>query len=451
LKKSRELIESPRVVGSFFGIAVLLVVVRSVLEAATSLRAASEVCYISAQAFNYAEDAEMSHTSVQNVVLRIGLHELTRPKERAEDWIWMIDHTIQAGTTKCLIVLGIRHANYLAINRPLEHRDMQVLSLQPVEVSSGTIVEAQLEALVSQVGKPLSILSDRGSDLKKGVELLGEKHSGIISLYDIVHIVSRMSEKIMNADSRWPAYRQACCRCANATRQTTLAHMKPPTPKSKARYMHIDEEVRWGARSLAILDQARNGKLSCEQKAQLSLDELEKQLGWLDEYRQSLIQWEAITHIVKKSCRLVRTCGYGAALQQRIAAELGEWKDLTVSALVKDIVTHCEQSSQLVGLRGRLPGSTEVLESVIGKGKQLAGSHPIGSFTRQLLALASAVVTPTAEYVRASLSTCRIKHLKRWCLENLPVSMQANRRRDLAPTEAEQKLRKQLSVQSPNF
>ena len=41
-------------------------------------------------------------------LLRIGLAALLRPKVIAEDWVWMVDHSIQIGQCKCLVILGIR-------------------------------------------------------------------------------------------------------------------------------------------------------------------------------------------------------------------------------------------------------------------------------------------------------------------------------------------------------
>jgi hypothetical protein len=440
-----------KVVGSLFPMTVILIVVRSVLESATSLRAACGACHISAQTFGFAGESELSHTTAQNMILRIGLHELTRPKEISNDWIWLIDHTINGGTTKCLIVLGIRQSDYLTLKRPLEHKDLQALALLPVEQSNGPIVRDQLADLTNNVGVPMAVLSDRGSDLKKGVELLRGSHPEIIALYDIVHVVSRMIEKILKSDERWAAYRQACCVCANATRQSKLAHLKPPKPKTKARYMNIAQEVRWGARSLAMVDAARRGEWSPKQQESLSLDSLEKRLGWLDEYRDSLSQWEAISHVHQTTCRVVRQCGYGEALVSRLQSALGNPANELVSELVTKVIAHCQQSSELVGLHGRLPGSTEVLESLIGKGKRLAGAQASGSMTRQVLAMVASVVTPTAELIREAFTRCGIKHVADWCQTNLPVSTQADRRRDLVPTQAEQKLRKDAIATTPSF
>ena len=45
-------------------------------------------------------------------LLRIGLAALLRPKVVAEDWVWMIDHSIQIGQCKCLVILGIRLGDF---------------------------------------------------------------------------------------------------------------------------------------------------------------------------------------------------------------------------------------------------------------------------------------------------------------------------------------------------
>lgn len=58
-----------------------------VLQAATSLRA-SQACFdlvVTLQGGLPFESA--SHTTIQNWILRIGLYELQRPKEFADDWI----------------------------------------------------------------------------------------------------------------------------------------------------------------------------------------------------------------------------------------------------------------------------------------------------------------------------------------------------------------------------
>ena len=87
----------------------------------------------------------------------------------------------------------------------------------------------------------------------------------------------------------------------------------------------------------------------------------------------------------------------------------------------------------------RLPGSSEVIESLIGKGKRLEGQQSQSGFTRQVLAMAGSVVKPTHEVLQVALKNFGMKHLRAWCIKHLPQSVQAKRRRDLGAYDAEQK------------
>jgi hypothetical protein len=426
-------------------------VVQFVLESASSLRSAAGGSVIAANLLGFDGDAELSHTTVQNMILRVGLYELIRSKEKSDDWIWLMDHYICAGTTKCLVVMGIRYETYRQINRPLEHRDLQTLALIPVETSTGLIVEQQLTALCEVTGVPRAILSDRGSDLKKGVDLLRQTHPSVIALYDIVHAISGMIAQQLDRDKRWPAYRQECCRCANLVRQSNMAYLKPPKPKTKAREMNLDEEVRWGARTLNLLKQLRSGKLPQTQTASLHKEQLEQRFGWLDCYDSELNQWESAMLIGKTACSLVRRYGYGSTLLPRLRATLGRGNSPEETALIVKIVTFCEECSEMIGDRQSLPGSTEVLESIIGKGKRMAGFRMSNTITSHVLSLAASVVKLTAAQVTESLKACRIKNVRDWCRQHLPDSLKAKRIRDLRPTKAEEKQRKPQLATTPNF
>jgi hypothetical protein len=178
-----------KITGTHLSVSTVQMSLKFVLHAATSLRAAASVF----QMVQGQCEADASHTTIRNLILRIGLYEISRPRPLANDWIWIVDHTIQAGTTKCFLVLGIRQVDYLALQRPLEHQDMDMLALIPVETSTGPIVHQQFTELAARCGVPLAILSDRGSDLKKGVELLQQDHPDVIGVYDVVHLVSGLT------------------------------------------------------------------------------------------------------------------------------------------------------------------------------------------------------------------------------------------------------------------
>ncbi len=276
------------------------------------MRAASRVCHLLDEILQRLPFEQPCHTTVQNFVLRIGLYLIEHRDVMRDDWVWIIDHTIGAGTTKCMVVLGIELSKYQQLGHALEHRDMETLALFPVEQSNGKIVHQQLKTLSDRHGVPASVLSDHGSDLKKGIELLQEEHPEVLALYDIVHLVSCQIEKLLQRDEQWDKYRKACCTCANAVRQTMLAHLKPPRPKTKARYMNIDHEVRWGLRALFVLDRVRAGNLTDRQKQRLPLDKVEEKFGWLDGYRVALGNWTELSSLGQRASGVIRRHGYSA-------------------------------------------------------------------------------------------------------------------------------------------
>jgi len=98
---------------------------------------------------------------------------------------------------------------------------------------------------------------------------------------------------------------------------------------------------------------------------------------------------------------------------------------------------------------GRLPSSSEILESLIGKGKRLLGGTSAGttnSLTGQLLAMVACTAQITPSLVRTALAACPISSLRSWMKENFGYSLHYNRSLDLTPTLEEQTLRKPKPV-----
>lgn len=414
------------------------------------MRAASRVCSIIDQCNGgHGLDAP-SQTTIQNHILRLGLFLIERVDQRRGDWIWLMDHMINAGSTKCLVVLAISLEDYRKLNEPMGHQDFDVISVIPVETSNGEVVRGQLEKLAGQYGTPMATLSDRGSDLKKGVELFQKEHPDVVSLYDIVHLVSRVIKSIFESDSNWESYRQACCKSANFLRQSALAHLKPPRPKTKARYMNYDREIRWASRAIAVLDRVRSGRLNDRQKARLPLELIEKRLGWLDKYRVLSSVWLEVVWMGKAINSLVRRNGYTKSTPDEIRSLLSKATYHETRSLINRVATEVEPLCQSLAPGQSLPGSTEVLESLIGKGKRLL-HHSSNSVTRQILSLAAGTTAITTTLVQKALSTCRMKHLAQWTRENLTMGVHTARREDMAATTEEENLRNLLEPASPMF
>lgn len=415
-------------------------------EGAISLRAASRVCNIVDQCDGGLGIDAPSQSTIQNHLLRVGLYLIGRTDLKRNDWIWLFDHTINAGTTKCLIVLAISRERFQTLSGPLTHRDLTVIAVLPVETSTGEVVCRQLEKLETQFGTPIATLSDRGSDLKKGTELFRQKRPTVVSFYDIVHLVCLIIKRILQSDPMWDSYRKECCQCANFLRQSPLAHLKPPTPKTKARYMNFDREVRWASRALAILGRVESCQLTERQHQRLPADLVRQRLGWLKEYRDRVSAWMDLIYAGKVICELVRREGYHRCSADHIK-QIGEHLEYASSRrLVDEVVQEISSMCQSMAVGETMPGSTEVLESLIGKGKRLL-HHSGNSVTRQILSLATASAEITTDLVREALKQCRMKHLVAWTREHLRPGVHVSRAEDLPASKEEDNLRNLLAPQ----
>jgi hypothetical protein len=232
-----------------------------VLRAAVSLRGTAAIfVYLPQLSLDPQGDLPTAGT-IQMWLLRLGLDAIERPKERADDWAWLVDHTVQIGKTKCLLIVGIRLSKWRQLGGELAHHDLEVIALEPVEHSDGATVCRQLQEAARKTGVPRMIASDHGSDIKNGVAAFGKQYPHVSGCYDIAHKVALLLKKTLNDDARWTEFTRQCGSTKAQLQQTHLAHLIPPSPQPKARYMNADRQVDWGRRVLGLLDRHEAGSM----------------------------------------------------------------------------------------------------------------------------------------------------------------------------------------------
>lgn len=421
---------SPRVFGHTYRAGTIWLFLQLVLQAACSLRGASAVIGL-LRDFCPEFTRQPAASTGQTWLLQVGLYELQRPKEAADDWIWIVDHSVQLGTLKCLVIVGCRLSAWLAADRPVQLQDLSVMALEPVEKSAGPLVARQLEATTVQTGiVPRAIVSDQGSDLKVGISTYQAAHPQTTATLDIAHQTANQMKRELTADERWSKFIIAAGQAKQRLAMTPLAHLVPPTLRSKARYMNLAELIVWGQQTLRYLNDPRPVAGRELDRALLST-----KLGWLYEYRAALAEWDAAMTVVGSTLTYVRRAGY----HQRAADELGCCLLPAASEMGQRVALRLLEFVKLQSAAARpgehLVGSSECLESLIGKGKRLEGQHSRSGFTKMILGLAASVVTPTYDYLTAALTNTNTQDVLDWCQTHLGVSL-ATQRRQAYPNPA---------------
>jgi hypothetical protein len=412
-----------------------------VLRAATGLRGAAGALNVLSQLFPVAEAAP-SPNGGQMWLLRLGLYELLRPKEQADDWAWIIDHTIQIGPSKCFLVVGVRLSDWEAkrakpeTSAALEHEDLSAWMIEPVQKSDGATVARQLRELSRQTGVvPRQLLSDGGADVQKGIKQFCASHPQTAGRKDLVHAAANLVKHELNADANWAAFLRDASQAKAKLRQTQFAFLLPPELKAKARWMNLDALLNWSRKAATFVASPHPVP-----GASLAGEALERQLGWLRRYEEPLAAWAKMLAAVAASLKYIREHGYHPDAQRELQTELATFtadQPSPASRVTTGLLRFvAEQSSDLSGGQ-RLLGSSEVLESLIGKAKQLEGQQSRSGFTKMILGTAASVAKLTDRTVQTALEAVKVRDVTQWVQTHIGISVQGQRTHAFTTTTAE--------------
>lgn len=428
-----------------------------------------------------------TNNTIQSWVLRIGLYQLSRPIERADDWVIILDHTCQLGPHKCLIVLGIRLSHWATLNRPLVIQDLSVLMIRVVTSSTGLLVQQQLLEVQARIGTIAAIVSDQGSDLVCGSKLFANQQaeeatrgnsanlqisqgkSGVFDvlqiaaaqpdvsqdgdsrpnispddapqlfdandlavagrakplvLKDYSHASSHLLKAHLEADAKWAEFLSQCGKTQPKVKQIIWGALAPPTQKVKGRYMNIGEMIRWGK---MMHDLLRGFAGTLPEGIDRSV--LRQKYGWVENFAESLKEWLEIDILREQSLQVVRVLGYSSPTVDAIrSGQRGytnhEGSHKMATALLDLAREQCRDIPDGVSY----PGSSEVIESLIGKNKHAQDQHCRGGFTKMLLAIGASTVDITQNVVVESLTAVREIDVRRWAKDALGTTLSSMRR-----------------------
>lgn len=387
----------------------------------------------------------MSASTVRCWLMRLGLWALLRPLPRADDWVYLIDHTVQIGTTKGFAVVGFRLSEWP--DRCLEQGDLRLIELTAMEHSTAAAVQQALERATGRTGPPRLIVSDQGGDVLGGIDRYRRDHPGTVATCDAAHVGASRLRRSLEADERWSAFVARLGQTRAKLQQTPLACCIGPRLRPKARFMNLTAPLRWARWCLRLLDGSRPGDRPLTERQREVLEgidaaELEARLGWLREYRQAVAEWSQWHEVIQVVVRRVRRHGIDRDTMAELRRPL-EAMDLGVTGreVAEAMLGYVADQAWVARLGGeRLIGSTEVLESLFGGLKGLQGQQSDSGVTGLMLVLGALVGRWEPEEIERGLEATPWKAVERWVKDQIGLTVQS-RRRTLQGifSEAEQK------------
>jgi hypothetical protein len=435
--------------------------------------------------------ATPNFNTVRQWTLRLGLYELNRQKEYREDWIFILDMTIELGVAKCLIILGIAQDKLTNIikqeKRGLQHKDVEVLGIEILEKSPGTVIAEKLNNLTKSVGTPIQIVSDRGSDIKKGIDLYREENPGVIATYDITHKMANLLKKELLPDEIFQDFLRQCSLTRRKVQQTKLYFLTPPKQRSKARYHNVDILIDWAMKVINYEKQQDFSLISTIYNLDNEALELLTSILTQDtlnllkpltskiyenhsEFTQSILKylgkelWEVHQETICQCCDLGRRkfyaklgwvlnyqhdiYGYAEILtlirsvqiqlktQGLYCKSLTEWMtDIKTDSLTprgqkvqQQIIEYLTIETNQIPAEKILLGTSDVIESIFGKYKLFAARRPVKDIGTSILLIPLFTIEITTDLVKQAMEAISFIDVNSWAKSVFGISMLSHRR-----------------------
>lgn len=326
-------------------------------------------------------------------------------------WVLLGDVTVDIGTLKCLVTLGVNlDVLYEREDITLSYEDLEIVGIHPTEKATGEFAEQSFRADIDRLGgfeKVLAMLIDQGADLVKGAGLLQSAETKIKILHDIAHKLALVLESSLKNDPLWIAYTAHLTKTKQLVQQTELAGLQPPKQRSKARFMNVALYIDWFSK---VRQSKLDGNLD-----HIPEERYNEYFGWMtafESFHELLHQKVGVVEVIKNA---VRRGGYSMAIYDDLMDIFDLMPlDKSVRPFTCEALDAVYEEVAKLNEGERLPGSTEIAESVFGSFKRhsTSGGHGI---TGNVLTIGALVgKSPTVDEVCKTMKETSVCSVLNW-------------------------------------
>ena len=470
--------------GHVYPVFIIQLAIQQVIESLSSLRGCQKNFSLFSQFFSIQTP---TFNTIRNWVFRLGLYELQKKHEYRSDWIVILDLTIELGQAKCLVILGIPAARLRETGYSLQHQDVSVLHIAVLSSTNGQVIGQELINLQKSIGRPLQIIADHGSDLKKGIEIYQRQNPEVIYTYDVTHKMALLLKHELETDERFQSFLHQCRRTRQRTQQTELYFLIPPKQRVKSRYLNLETHVRWAQQVLAyqsvgdfsqisrgfMIDEstllalseslkpeiltklesmkgqvfdnltsfvdsvtqhigsalfAQFGSTIC-QAAEIGRKKFTQKLGWLQDYQSEIEFYSQLIELVNLVQKQLKQQGLNHKSKTNFYQNT---KNMLLTARAQRFKARIE--SYLTYEQNQIPdgqtllATSDIIESIFGKYKLFSKARPLKEVGKILLIIPVFTASITSDLVKRAMEEVRTVDVEEWGLKMFGQSMLSKRR-----------------------
>jgi len=361
-------------------------------------------------------------TSVINWTLRFGLGRLKQVKPISVPWLAIIDHSIDIGTKKVLVVLRVTMDALSKKQGAIQLEDCECIGLSVREVVNGESTAKDLDAVFRHAGMPDAIIKDCDATLNKGVRLCSQMNNiDIPVIEDIGHVMATALKHQFEGKSRYKQFIAKTSQGANYLRQTDLAFLIPPKLRSKGRFQSIGKLAKWGSKMLdvfAVKGRAEKGSV---------LERLRKTFPGFNTLKPFIKNFACTAKITANVMEILKNQGLDKVSHDRclqLAQELPV-RSKVKKRLSKWLKEHLKIQQEITNLP--LLVSSDILESLFGNFKHVMQRSPQADMNRTTLLIPALCGNREEETVIQAFKLTSQKDLMAWEQKEIPYTLQKKR------------------------
>ena len=370
-----------------------------------------------------------SHMSIQNWTLKYGVARVTERIEKRNDWVFILDHMVEFGTQKCLLVLGLPLTEFRKQRCRVSHASVRVLGIFVTDKMNAAKVTETLAAICVVAGAPVQVVTDHGSDIKKGVEdFIVTLPVKPVYTYDITHKAAVILKRLLKDDCGWERFVRQCVETKRLVLQTDIGYLAPPKPSDKARWLNLAAYATWAEAVVAHIAKVRLDPSRHEEAAKLG-----KAFGWLDSFSTELVLWGMVVKVLQAAKAEVKKNGLDKRSKARLIRRLKKLNvpGGTTNEVVAELLLFFDEQTAALPTEGKWLGTSDIIESVFGKYKTFSQRASIKGVGKMVLTIPVFTGQLTSTKVGQAVETVRCADVKLWIKDNLGVSLFAKRRQAL--------------------
>ena len=385
------------------------------LNTSSSFRAIAKTV----SALNLYFDLEFGQPSYGTLLIwtkKVGVFSLQQPKQKADDWVLILDESIAVGHERLLVIYGVRISR-LEFNRALTYSDLTPLFIKASDRWSADIIKKEIEIIIKNYGNIKYIVADGGNAITKSIKLLSKVH-----VYDITHKIAWLLKNTYKNDPVFIAYSKEMAQMRFKHVCSDLAHIVPPKQRVDSRFMNLDILSDWGLKALNCLKTAKKSS------------KIYQRLEWVMSYENFITEMGIANKTINYIKTLLKTKGlskYNLKKIKKMAENQKGANDSNIMPLLDNIVNFLKEVLRLLPEEKKVLCTSDIIESSFGKYKNYIAQNPMTGITNLSLCLAAFTNPLNLTELKNGMENTKINDLKRWSKENIGETNLSRRKRFL--------------------